>query len=88
MANLSVSSTFSDGKLEGSPRSIWVASEPKKGRDPEPKLEWFHKPYEGTEIVCHASDDVIKSLMDEANKIERDLFLSKPSVSLYKDFDL
>lgn len=88
LANLSISSNSFNGRLESSPYSFWVASESKKGKDPEPKLAWFHQPYEGAEVICHASDDMIQTLMEESYKIDREIFLSTPATSSYKDYDI
>lgn len=88
LANLSLSCTSFDERLQSSPHGFWLATESKKGRDPEPKLEWFHQPYEGTEVICHASENMIQMLADESDKVGRQIFLSTPATSLYNDFDM
>ena len=87
LANLSISSASIDTRLDGAPHSLYVASESRKGRDPEPKLEWFHQPYTGTEVLIHTSDDMIQTLLDESSKLQREILMSTPITSEYTMFD-
>lgn len=87
LANLSMSSTSMDSRIDRAPHSLCVASESRKGRDPEPKLEWFHQPYTGTEVLVHASDDMIQTLLDESYKLQREILISTPITAEYKISD-
>ena len=80
LANLSLSSTSFDSGSENVQPGFWVQPESRKGRDPEPKLEWFHQPYQGTEVLIHASEDILQMLIDESHKVQRDILLSTPTV--------
>lgn len=88
LANLSISSTSMESRLDNGPKGFWVERENRKGRDPEPKLEWFHQPYEGAEVLIHPSDDMLQMLMDESYKVERELLISTPSISEYNLYDI
>ena len=80
LANLSLSSTSFDSGSENVQPGFWVQPESRKGRDPEPKLEWFHQPYQGTEVLIHASEDILQMLIDESHKVQRDILLSTPTL--------
>ena len=82
LANLSLSSTSFDCGSENVQPGFWVQPESRKGRDPEPKLEWFHQPYQGTEVLIHASEDVLQMLIDESHKVQRDILLSTSSKNI------
>ena len=86
LANISLSSTSFDSRLDGA-HNFWVASESRKGRDPEPKLEWFHQPYKGTEVLVHASNDIYQMMLEETFKYDREKLLSTPSRSDYNMYD-
>ena len=89
LANLSISSAFEGTKSSnGLPKGLCLPSHGYaiKGRDVEPKLEWFHHPYEGEEIVCHTSDETLESMMNEARQLEREIRLSQPATSSYNDY--
>ena len=83
LANISLSSTSFDSRIEGE-HNLWIASESRKGRDPEPKLEWFHQPYRGTEVLIHPSKEIHRILLEESYKNSRERLLSTPAET---DFD-
>ena len=86
LANISLSSTSFDSRIDVE-HNFWVASESKKGRDPEPKLEWFHQPYKGTEVLVHPSNEIYKMLSEESFRIERERLISTPIESDYNMYD-